>query len=311
VKIVVAGHHRERTGYGELARLLALSLEGGEHEVVSHPLLTRHPPSADIVLTVSTAEEFWRCRVEGAKHIGFTMIERAIATGLEVRLIDLVDAVIVPSEWNRRAFRDAGVAVPTYVVHPPLDPALTHSPWPIAHAPSFTFLSVFEWGRPHKDPHSLIQAFHQAFKGLPGVVLQLRTNPPPGEDLGPGVEVVPPLHRADLLELMSQADAYVATSRAEGWGLPAFESIALGVPVIATNFGGALEYMNSSNTLLVAPLGLEKGRAVLDVPAMAHAMRRVHEAGRRPRQPPEDFREMFSLERTREALLAVFSAARA
>ena len=306
LKIVVAGHHGDQTGYGELARLLALALESSPHEIIRHRLYAGPPPKADVILTVSTSEEFWRARCEGALHVGYTMIERQDATKLEGRLIELVDEVLVPSEWNRGAFLRTGTEVPIRVVHHPIDPALRS----VRGAPSgpFTFVSVFEWSRPHKDPFALLQAFHAAFGGDPDVVLRIRSNPPPGVDLGPGVEIIPPLPRRGVLELLASADAYVAASRAEGWGIPAFEAIALGVPVVATEFGGGLEYMDPSNTLLVAPRSVENGRAVIDVPGMAHAMRLVRERQTRgERAVPEEFWQKFSIEGTRDSLLRAWS----
>ena len=54
-----------------------------------------------------------------------------------------------------------------------------------------------------------------------------------------------------LASLMAQADCGVFLSRAEGWNLGLLEMMALGKPVIATNYSGHTEFLNSDNCHLV------------------------------------------------------------
>jgi glycosyltransferase involved in cell wall biosynthesis len=44
----------------------------------------------------------------------------------------------------------------------------------------------------------------------------------------------------------------VLPHRAEGWGVPHFEALAMGKPVIATGYGGNLEYMQLANSWLLS-----------------------------------------------------------
>jgi glycosyltransferase involved in cell wall biosynthesis len=46
-------------------------------------------------------------------------------------------------------------------------------------------------------------------------------------------------------------DVYVSLHRSEGFGLTLAEAMAMGKPVIATKYSGNLEFMNSTNSLLV------------------------------------------------------------
>ena len=43
----------------------------------------------------------------------------------------------------------------------------------------------------------------------------------------------------DLPKLYKAADAFVLPSRGEGWGRPHVEAMAMGLPVIATNWSGS------------------------------------------------------------------------
>ncbi|HUT52034.1 MAG TPA: glycosyltransferase [bacterium] len=59
------------------------------------------------------------------------------------------------------------------------------------------------------------------------------------------------LPRDELMTLMSSIDCYVSLHRGEGLGLGMFEAMALGKPVIASRYGGALDFLNDANSLLV------------------------------------------------------------
>lgn len=60
------------------------------------------------------------------------------------------------------------------------------------------------------------------------------------------------LHEDCILPFYSAADAYVVASRGEGFGLTYLEALALGIPVIATNWGGHLDFLCDKNSYLVA-----------------------------------------------------------
>ena len=47
--------------------------------------------------------------------------------------------------------------------------------------------------------------------------------------------------------LYAAAHAFVLPSRGEGWGRPHVEAMAMGLPVIATNWSGPTAYMNEGN----------------------------------------------------------------
>lgn len=54
-----------------------------------------------------------------------------------------------------------------------------------------------------------------------------------------------------MRDLIAACDIYISLHRAEGLGLGMLEAMSLGKPVIATRFGGNLDFMNDDNSLLV------------------------------------------------------------
>jgi glycosyltransferase involved in cell wall biosynthesis len=208
--------------------------------------------------------------------VGFTMLE---VDGLPpdwVAACNRMDEVWTPSRWGVEVFRQAGVTRPLRSMPLGFDPARFRPGLP-AHriAGRCTFLSVFEWGE-RKAPELLLRAFAAAFTARDDVALVLRVNnfdgdvDVPGEiaRLGLPADAPPVLlllnHqvRADELgSLYCSADCFVLPTRGEGWGMPALEAMACGLPVIATAWSGLTEFLDEEVALPVRPRALIDARA--------------------------------------------------
>lgn len=55
----------------------------------------------------------------------------------------------------------------------------------------------------------------------------------------------------DLVNLYNVGHVFVAPTRAEAFNLPCIEAMACGLPVITTNFGGQVEYVNNENGWII------------------------------------------------------------
>ena len=55
-----------------------------------------------------------------------------------------------------------------------------------------------------------------------------------------------------LLEFLRQLDAFVLPSRGEGFGLCGLEAMATGLPIIATNWNGPVEYLDPADSFPLA-----------------------------------------------------------
>lgn len=53
--------------------------------------------------------------------------------------------------------------------------------------------------------------------------------------------------REGVIDMLHQSDVYVMSSRSETFGVAAIEALACGLPVIATECGGAADFMNKDN----------------------------------------------------------------
>eukprot|EP01138_Halocafeteria_seosinensis_P013517 gb/GECG01013805.1/.p1 GENE.gb/GECG01013805.1/~~gb/GECG01013805.1/.p1 ORF type:complete len:439 (+),score=33.89 gb/GECG01013805.1/:1-1317(+) len=67
----------------------------------------------------------------------------------------------------------------------------------------------------------------------------------------PALRLLTGIPQTDLPKVYRSVDALVAPSRGEGWGRPHSEAMAMGVPVVATNWSGPTEFMTPSNSYLL------------------------------------------------------------
>ncbi len=119
----------------------------------------------------------------------------------------------------------------------------------------FDFHSYFE----RKNPLALIRAFKKAFRASQPVRLVIKcVNQGSNKDgfaamkeesRGHRISIHSGYWRADeLQDLMAACDVYVSLHRSEGTGLTISDAMALGKPVIATNWSGNTDFMDESNS---------------------------------------------------------------
>jgi glycosyltransferase involved in cell wall biosynthesis len=127
---------------------------------------------------------------------------------------------------------------------------------------NFDYASSYE----RKNPVGLLKAFAKVAKGRKKVRLVIKTL---NAELFPReatnldftckelaiddkvLIIDGPMPKADLLALTSMCDCYISLHRSEGGGLGILEALYLGKPVVATAYGGNMEFMDSNNSLPV------------------------------------------------------------
>jgi glycosyltransferase involved in cell wall biosynthesis len=188
----------------------------------------------------------------------------------------------------------------------------------------FTFLFVFDYlsQAERKNPLGVVEAFRRAFAPGDPVRLVLKTInrelfPEARERLeraAAGLSVVflnDYLSKHEVHTLMAASDAYVSLHRSEGFGLTLAEAMALGKPLIATDYGGSADFTTVSGSFPVPYRLIEIAEndgpypagalwADPDLDAAAAAMRRVAsdpEAARLVAAAGQiEIRERFSLD---------------
>ena len=237
------------------------------------------PPDAWVPSKFPGWDALSPCPPPGTRHtVGRTMYETDSLPAEWVDRCNRMDSIWVPTEFHRHSFSRAGVdatklvvvgeAVDTVFFDPssptplPLPPLAS----PAAASRPFRFLSVFKWEL-RKGWDCLLRAYFEEFAPSEAVELVLKTRPfhssgdfgaliadfvretglPPRASSRPAVRILDEeMPLSELPSLYAAADAFVLPSRGEGWGRPHVEAMAMGLPVIATNWSGPTAFLDES-----------------------------------------------------------------
>jgi glycosyltransferase involved in cell wall biosynthesis len=141
----------------------------------------------------------------------------------------------------------------------------------------FDYLSTLE----RKNPLGAIEAYRRAFQPSDGAVLVVKSvngrhRPERHAEVLAAVGSRPDIALIDRTVsgaerelLIASCDCYLSLHRSEGHGLPLAEAMALGKPVVATAYGGNLEFMSEANSYLVAWRPAQVGERVEHYPPAA------------------------------------------
>jgi glycosyltransferase involved in cell wall biosynthesis len=303
--------------------------------------LCNAPVEYDTVIVHTVPEWFppWAALERGRRVIGCTVWETDRLRDDWPALLGAVDRVVVPTRWNRDTIVDSGAEVPVDVV-----PYVARDFGPSGGLrlpgvtpEDFVFYSIGVWTS-RKALDLTVEAFLRAFDADDEAVLVLKTGATDLARGALGLLVVPTRRRvrglqrrlrsgarvvvhggdvgeAEIAALHERGDCYVSLTRAEGWGLGAFEAAAAGNPVIITGFGGQREFLPVELAYFVdyelcpaRALGVERrvyrGEHRWAEPSVEHGvalMRHVfehrQEARRRGKALQEHVRREFAAER--------------
>jgi glycosyltransferase involved in cell wall biosynthesis len=203
----------------------------------------------------------------GEKQSIFTMWETNRPPSKWAEWINQYDQLIVPEPWGQSLFEEAGVTIP--IVQCPLGVETELFQYKArSFSEPFTFL-IFangEWTHPRKNYQLVLDAFTKAFGDNPNVRLALKVSwnrSSPG-NLPPNVRVLPFRYtRPSLVQMMARCHCLVFPSNGEGWGLPPWEALATGMPVIATDFSALTLLADKKMCVPIEPRGLVSVRSSL------------------------------------------------
>lgn len=286
---------RDPSGYADEARNFLFALDGSSQSVAARELRWNDrvavlPPDRERTLArllgapePENAVHVWhilaphfQVQPGAAANVGRTMFETDRLPPGWADACNRMDAVWVPTEFNRATFTSAGVApeklrvVPGAIDMARYDPGA--EPLRINGSRGFNFLSIFDWSL-RKGWDVLIRAFVAEFRADEDVALLFKVHSSFGtslesivrsvesfliDTLGRSPDKIPDIVFQDanipdarMPGLYRAADCYVMPTRGEGWGRPFMEAMAMGLPAIGTNWSGQTEFMNAENSLLL------------------------------------------------------------
>ena len=257
----VASFEKQKTDHGDLGERIKPYIE--------------RPVEVQVQILHLTPENYPSYSQMGMYNIGYVAWETERLPDGWADLINTMDEVWVPSQWNVEVFRESGVVRPLKVVPHVIaqpSPLQTNAlAWPIHNSDAYVFYSIFQWLE-RKNPGGLLKAYLTEFTEKDQVYLALKTY---RLDCGPAERQVvktdidrlkkslnlsyyPPivffgdlLTREQMESLHQQGHCYALLQRGEGFGIPLAQAMAHGKPVITTQYGGCLDFMNDKNSFLV------------------------------------------------------------
>ncbi|MBI2839369.1 MAG: glycosyltransferase [Acidobacteria bacterium] len=228
-----------------------------------------------LVHTVPEYFPLWREWEPGKRLIGHTVWETDRLPRHWPALLNGLDHLLVPSQWNMDVCRHNGVTVPIDVLPylPRAGPPAGDSSFAETTSRDFIFYTIGNWTN-RKAVWNTLLSYLQAFTAQDRVILVVKTSPQDFTGgrlaaLRGGTEGVvrrivkrfrAPAHvhlvtdhlpDSSIAALHARGDCFVSLCHSEGWGLPAYDAAAAGKPIIMTGFGGQLDYLRDDLAYLV------------------------------------------------------------
>ncbi len=200
-------------------------------------------------------------RLIGPRY-GYWAWELPRAPGAWLKDAALVDEVWVPSAYVGRAL--AGARAPVRVVPHPLFLEDYAEVQPLPRMAAFQAVTLFDFNSSvaRKNPHGALEAFVRAFgedstarlviktqngARFPEVLAALRRAAPANVEV---IDAAWPYER--VKGLIAGADVLISLHRAEGFGLTPAEALALGTPVVATDWSGVTDFLDGEVAVMIS-----------------------------------------------------------
>jgi glycosyltransferase involved in cell wall biosynthesis len=239
----------------------------------------------DLVFISAVPEHYpeWIEREEGKTIIGFSIWETTALPGHWPPLLNQLDYLIVPTEWNKSLYRQQGVTIPIVVIPhiSQFEEKIADSDTPLEREDKmFRFYTISTWTE-RKQMIKNVEVFLNTFADSEPVELVIKTSEDdimrpkwripkimrqryhnPEETLNkylaethrsPNISLIADDHLTDreIYDIHATGDCYISLCRTEGWGMGAFEAAFFGKPVLMTGFGGQTDFLPADKAWLV------------------------------------------------------------
>jgi glycosyltransferase involved in cell wall biosynthesis len=208
--------------------------------------------------------EFFRDRY----NIGYWAWELSVFPDDWLPATELVDEIWAPSRFIQHALSEKArcpVVWMPLAVRPPVVDSGAGKDFGIA-PDCFAFLFYFDFASfaTRKNPTGPIAAFRRAFpdaRNRVQLIIKVMAHDVHAPEVArlrkqvaddPRIRIIDEvLSHSEMALLLDRCDCFVSLHRSEGFGRGMAEAMAMGKPVIATNYSGNTDFMNSENSLLV------------------------------------------------------------
>jgi glycosyltransferase involved in cell wall biosynthesis len=285
-EVILRGHFYDATGYSKVNRNFAMCLRRNGVAVEIDPVTTRNntlneveamifsilkkPVGKDAIRIDSVIPTQGKIEKD-CYNILYTTTESRVVPKQFIDIASDYNELWVTSEFCKQSFLHSNYSGKIRIIHPIVNPNLyKDSVQPYSFRPtlkSFSFVSVQSWGY-RKGSDVLIKAFCSAFTNKDDVslvVLISERSRSQQEKIRKEVEVITgefpnkphicictkTVPEYQLPSFYKAFNAFVLPSRGEGFGLPYCEASLCGLPVIATNYSGCLDFLTKDNSYLV------------------------------------------------------------
>jgi glycosyltransferase involved in cell wall biosynthesis len=173
-------------------------------------------------------------------RVAITMFESTKLPPGWADVLNRMNAVIVPSQWNAEMFKGEGVTVPVYRVPLGISNAYLKVKRRGDTKRPYTFLVIADRGS-RKRWDKVMDAFYLAFQQDTRVRLVMKSRLPLGFNVSnPNIEMVSGDYTDEqMARLFTRCDCIVSATSGEGFDLPPREFAATGGLAIVTNWGGS------------------------------------------------------------------------
>ena len=209
------------------------------------------------------------------KRILFSVWETSHIPKEFISYLENYDMILTASEFSKNAFlstkSDLNIQVIPHVIHNYMNETIQPNQQllELKNKGKFIFFASLEW-HIGKGYDILLRGFLETFAGNSNVILILKTYNLSQVNYKESVlnyirslkkelnitlpQIIPIIGNStnkEILSLYASANAYISTSRREGFCLTASEAFGFGIPIIAPDKGGQTEFLNKDNSILI------------------------------------------------------------
>lgn len=215
----------------------------------------------------SFIENYSDTYLKGKYNIGFWVWELERFPEVAHVYFDLFDEIWTPSNYSAESI---SLYSPIPVINIPHSIEILNVPHDRDYfdlsQDNYYFLTIFDYNSSieRKNPIGVIDAYELAFgKNHTTVKLVIKASERPNFEsekqlidsrLSENASIIyieKTLTREQIHSLIKQCDCFISLHRSEGFGLTMAEAMYLNIPVIATDYSGNKDFMNTNNGFLV------------------------------------------------------------